>query len=156
MTSAVLNSVNAGWNVIDTAANYRWGRAEAAIGEAIQALRSGLGISTIQRSMLFVSTKAGFIDAELLAAAGKDAGSPDVADGSHCVHPACLQASLQRSLRQLKLSTVRFLRAPATASCASCWLCASLSTGGSNFWAQLLAPTDQCGCLFLSVFTAYI
>ena len=35
----MLNSVNAGWNVIDTAANYRGGRAEASIGEAVQALR---------------------------------------------------------------------------------------------------------------------
>jgi hypothetical protein len=38
VTTAVLDSVNAGWNVVDTAANYRGpGRAEAAIGEAMQA-----------------------------------------------------------------------------------------------------------------------
>ncbi|KAK9821777.1 hypothetical protein WJX81_000061 [Elliptochloris bilobata] len=109
VTTAVLNSLNAGWNVIDTAANYRWGRAEAAIGEAMQALRSGPGISTIQRTMLFVSTKAGFVDEELLAAAGIAAGSSDVADGSHCVHPKCLGASLDRSLRLLKMSTVDIL-----------------------------------------------
>ena len=109
MTTAVLNSVNAGWNVIDTAANYRGGRAEGAIGEAVQALRSGPGITTIQRSMLFVSTKAGYMDRELLSAAGLAEGSPDVADGPHCVHPRCLGASLGRSLRSLKLTAVRLL-----------------------------------------------
>ncbi len=71
-------------------------------------LRGSVGIvSTIQRAMLFVSTKAGYVDAELLAAAGKAAAPPDVADGPHCIAPACLQASLERSLRLLRLATVR-------------------------------------------------
>jgi len=73
-----------------------------------QVLRGSVGIvSTIQRAMLFVSTKAGYVDAELLAAAGKAAAPPDVADGPHCIAPACLQASLERSLRLLRLATVR-------------------------------------------------
>ena len=57
--------------------------------------------------MIFVSTKAGYVDAELLRAAGQAEGAPDVADGPHCVHPRCLGASLGRSLRSLKLATVR-------------------------------------------------
>ena len=141
----MLNSVNAGWNVIDTAANYRWGRAEAAIGEAVQALRSGPGISTIQRSMLFISTKAGFMDRELLAAAGMAEGTPDVADGMHCVHPRCLGASLGRSLRSLKLATVRWRKfylpwslrmriLVDEGSCSACSVCASLELKRQMRW----------------------
>ncbi len=46
-------SVNRGWNCIDTAANYRSGRGEAAVGHALLALRiANVGIT---RNMLFVS-----------------------------------------------------------------------------------------------------
>jgi aryl-alcohol dehydrogenase-like predicted oxidoreductase len=45
--------VNRGWNCIDTAANYRSGRGEAAVGHALLALRiANVGIT---RNMLFVS-----------------------------------------------------------------------------------------------------
>ena len=45
-------SVNRGWNVIDTASNYRGGRAEKAVGHALLALRTAsVGIT---RGMLFV------------------------------------------------------------------------------------------------------
>lgn len=71
--------------------------------------------------MLFVSTKAGYVDAELLRAAGLAEGSHDVADGPHCVHPRCLGASLGRSLRSLKLATVRSLaRILGTLLCVTC------------------------------------
>ena len=57
MVSALLKSVARGWNVIDTARNYRRGRAEAAIGEALVTLtRQGL-----RREQLFISTKAGYL-----------------------------------------------------------------------------------------------
>ena len=46
-------SVNRGWNCIDTASNYRSGRAEEAVGYALLALRiANVGIT---RNMLFVS-----------------------------------------------------------------------------------------------------
>lgn len=45
-------SVNRGWNVIDTAANYRNGRGEQAVGHALLGLRvANVGIT---RGMLFV------------------------------------------------------------------------------------------------------
>ena len=50
-------------NVIDTASNYRWGRAELAIGYALNSLQQGT--SGIQRSMLFISTKAGFLQEDI-------------------------------------------------------------------------------------------
>jgi aryl-alcohol dehydrogenase-like predicted oxidoreductase len=56
VVSALLKSVARGWNVIDTARNYRRGRAEAAVGEALMTLtRQGL-----RREQLFISTKAGY------------------------------------------------------------------------------------------------
>ena len=51
-----------GWNVIDTASNYRGGRGEKAIGYALTALHEQLGL---MREMLFVSTKAGFLQEDL-------------------------------------------------------------------------------------------
>jgi aryl-alcohol dehydrogenase-like predicted oxidoreductase len=51
-----------GWNVIDTASNYRGGRGERAIGYAMTALHEQLGLT---REMLFISTKAGFLQDEV-------------------------------------------------------------------------------------------
>jgi aryl-alcohol dehydrogenase-like predicted oxidoreductase len=51
-----------GWNVIDTASNYRGGRGERAIGYATTALHEQLGLT---REMLFISTKAGFLQDEV-------------------------------------------------------------------------------------------
>ena len=47
-----------GWNVIDTASNYRGGRGEKAVGYALAALRNQPGLT---REMLFISSKAGFL-----------------------------------------------------------------------------------------------
>lgn len=55
--SALIRSVARGWNVIDTARNYRSGRGEAAAGEAIATLLD----SGVRRGQLFVSTKAGYL-----------------------------------------------------------------------------------------------
>lgn len=51
-----------GWNVIDAASNYRGGRGERAIGYALTALHEQLGLT---REMLFISTKAGFLQDEV-------------------------------------------------------------------------------------------
>ena len=55
--SALLKSVARGLNVIDTARNYRRGRAEAAVGEALATLTS----RGLRREQLFISTKAGYL-----------------------------------------------------------------------------------------------
>jgi hypothetical protein len=58
VTNAIVKSVGDGWNVIDTASNYRDGRAEVSVGAALHALRM---TGAVQRSELFVSTKAGYV-----------------------------------------------------------------------------------------------
>ncbi|GAB4820952.1 hypothetical protein N2152v2_007998 [Parachlorella kessleri] len=129
VANAVIQSVAKGLNVIDTAANYRWGRAEQSVGQALLTLRM---TGAAQREMLFVSTKAGYAAGKApqgdlllepamaaqhgtmpllandilgsLQAAGKIVAS-DVVSG-HCMHPACLEASLERSLESLGLEAV--------------------------------------------------
>ena len=50
--SEVLCSVHKGWNCIDTASNYRSGKAELAVGHALRSLfTANVGIS---RDMLFL------------------------------------------------------------------------------------------------------
>lgn len=68
-----------------------------AVGEALRALRAG---GAVEREQLFVSTKAGFPRAGLLERVLQGGGitAADVAGGSHCMHPAYLQASLDGSL----------------------------------------------------------
>lgn len=48
--------------MIDTASNYRGGRGEKAVGYALTALQGSLGLT---REMLFISTKAGFLQDEV-------------------------------------------------------------------------------------------
>ena len=57
LLNTVVKAVAEGLNVIDTAPNYRGGRAEAAVGSALHSLRMTSGA---EREMLFVSTKAGY------------------------------------------------------------------------------------------------
>ena len=97
-----------GRNVIDTAINYRDGRAEKAVGRALQTLIKMPGFS---RDMLFVSTKAGFTDVQLLQRLliSEKVEAAEVQGGIHCIAPACLQASLDQSLASLGLQTVLFL-----------------------------------------------
>lgn len=48
--------------MIDTASNYRGGKGEKAVGYALTALQEKLGLT---REMLFISTKAGFLQDEV-------------------------------------------------------------------------------------------
>ena len=75
------------------------------MGRALQALRSVPGLT---REMLFISTKSGFMNDTLLPALlhmGRIKPT-DVLSGSHCIHPACLEASLERSLKAMNIGTV--------------------------------------------------
>ncbi|GLC52659.1 hypothetical protein PLESTB_000654400 [Pleodorina starrii] len=120
VAAAVIHSVVNGWNVIDTASNYRWGRAESSIGAALDSLLAGAAtrdflaeqqyFSDVTRSMLFISTKAGFTDEalvrELVQAKQLDRRA---ASGGHSMAPAYLVASLNASLARLNLQTVDLL-----------------------------------------------
>ena len=61
------SNVTRGWNVIDTAHNYRGGRGEKAIGYALTALHEQLGFT---REMVFISTKAGFLQEDVKTQVG--------------------------------------------------------------------------------------
>lgn len=100
----------AGGNVFDTAANYRAGQSERALGEAFRDL---------PREAIFVSTKAGYLplgDGESDEAprnwfnrvlAGPGILAPgDVVDGCHAMTPKYLRHQLGVSLRALGLDKV--------------------------------------------------
>lgn len=108
--NAIIRCVGDGWNVVDTAAVYRGGRGETAVGRALRALHLTGGC---RRDQIFVSTKAGVevSDADMLqlvvaegAMSSSDIVSSD--EGIFCLHPAWLEFSLSRSLRLLQLQTV--------------------------------------------------
>ena len=75
------------------------------MGRALQALRTVPGLT---REMLFISTKSGFMNETLLAALLHKGRikQTDVLSGSHCIHPTCLEASLERSLKAMNIGTV--------------------------------------------------
>lgn len=99
-------------NVIDTAINYRYQKAERAVRAALPAL-----LQEYQREELFLCTKAGYIPED--ADSGETAGqllerlvgqklieSGDVVGQAHCMHPKFLEFSLNQSLTNLGVDTV--------------------------------------------------
>ena len=92
-------------NVIDTASNYRDGRAQKAVGKAVHALRLS---GKIDRKALFFSTKAGFVDQTILQKlkSRSKIHEGDILGGASCIHPVCLEDSLRTSLQDMQLETV--------------------------------------------------
>jgi len=113
--SAVIESVMSGViNVIDTAINYRYQRAERSVGRALRRLfKKGFS-----RDEIFISTKNGYLtgDGDL----GEDVfehvkrtlidpgviSVNDIVAGIHCMTPAFLENQLNRSLENLGLKTI--------------------------------------------------
>ncbi|KAG2500333.1 hypothetical protein HYH03_001909 [Edaphochlamys debaryana] len=140
VAAAVIESVLNGWNVIDTASNYRYGHAETAIGSALDALLSGGAAqdflqeheygSDTTRDMLFIATKAGYTDEAFVKRLVEDRviARHDVVNG-HCLAPAYVNASVHASLRRMNLATVDlvYLHNPAEAQ---------LQTAGKSAFAQ--------------------
>jgi len=108
---AIALALRSGVNHVDTAVNYRCGRAERVVGEAIRD-------SPVDRDAVVVATKGGFLpfDGErpddpaayvrdrFLAEGVVDAD--DLANGSHAIAPGYLEWSLDRSLDRLGLDAV--------------------------------------------------
>lgn len=70
-------------------------------------MRALTALPGFSRDMLFVSTKAGFLETaalQRLLASGEVAAG-DVQGGISCIAPACLAASLRHSLNALSLET---------------------------------------------------
>ena len=104
-------ALRSGVNHVDTAANYRCGRAERVVGEAVRN-------SPIDRDAVVVATKGGFVpfDGERPSDPGayvRDrfvepgiVDRDDLASGSHAITPKFLEWSLDRSLERLGLDTI--------------------------------------------------
>ncbi len=104
-------------NVIDTAINYRYQRAERSIGRALARLHQ----AGVPREELFVATKAGYfapdgessltpeawIEQELVQTGVLDPAV--VVDGCHAMSPAYLEDQLERSRKNLGLETIDLL-----------------------------------------------
>src|SRR5919197_4172030 len=112
---AVARALELGFNVFDTAVNYRHQRSERSIGAALAALTAG---GAVQRDEVVVATKGGFIpfDTEL----PRDPGSyfietylrsgilrpDDVVANSHSMTPRYLGDQIERSRRNLGVETI--------------------------------------------------
>jgi aryl-alcohol dehydrogenase-like predicted oxidoreductase len=102
-------------NVVDTAINYRYQRAERSVGRALQRL---LGRGGIRRDEVFVASKAGYLapDAEARLPADqwieRELLKPgilrpeEVVDESHAMSPRYLADQFERSRRNLGLATI--------------------------------------------------
>ena len=105
-------------NVIDTAINYRYQRAERSIGRALSGLFEGKGVS---RDEVFVATKVGYfapdgelglapeewVERELIGPGILDPA--DVVDACHAMSPSYLKDQVERSRRNLGLATLDLL-----------------------------------------------
>jgi aryl-alcohol dehydrogenase-like predicted oxidoreductase len=112
---AVTRALERGFNVVDTAVNYRHQRSERAVGAAIADL---VARGTLARDEIVVSTKGGYIpfDGTMPADPGRyvvdtyvEPGivQPDeIVGGVHCMAPRYLEDQIGRSRANLGLATV--------------------------------------------------
>ncbi len=113
-TESVIAAVEGGFNVVDSAINYRFQRSERSIGAALkQLLTRGLS-----REEIIVCTKAGFLtpDGEMPADIDEYFAREylsaqlfvpeEVAQGCHCLAPAFLANQLERSRKNLGVECV--------------------------------------------------
>ena len=108
---AIVTALENGCNVLDTAPDYRCGRAEAVVGDALAA-------ADVDRDAVMLATKGGFVPFD-----GERPDDPaayvrerfvepgivdpeDLARGSHAITPAFLEAMLDRSLDALGVEAV--------------------------------------------------
>lgn len=113
-TDAAIAAVEGGFNVIDTAINYRLQRSERSIGAALRELFAG----GFHRDEIVLCTKAGFLTPEGSMPADAndyfqrefiDRGIfrvEDIAAGCHCMTPTYLADQLERSLGNLGVASV--------------------------------------------------
>jgi len=124
VVEAIVQAVQGGVNVIDTAVNYRLQQGERCVGRALQKLLGPDATGGLSREALFISTKAGFVPGDYrvtedkeegmkkTAAALVESGVPveEICDGfKHCLHPKALDILLAKSLDNLGIDTVDLL-----------------------------------------------
>lgn len=122
---AVRNAVRNGVNVIDTAANYRYCKAERTIGAA---LRSLFAENAMRRSDVFLCTKIGYVtedpdrnmsvtqvieecvkESRKLEWRGKEITPEAFLAEMHSIHPGYLNYQLEKSLSNLGIGTIDVL-----------------------------------------------
>jgi aryl-alcohol dehydrogenase-like predicted oxidoreductase len=102
--TAVRRALELGWNVVDSAINYRHQRSERSVGEALRALVTGAAVA---REEVLLTTKGGFLPhtAESYLRAGLvEAG--DIVGDAHCIAPRFLADQLDRSRANLGVETI--------------------------------------------------
>lgn len=112
---AVARALERGFNVIDTAVNYRHQRSERAVGAA---LREQLDRGGLRRDEVVVATKGGYIPLDAEAEADPRTyitetylrpgiiRPEEVVGGAHCMTPRYLDDQIERSRRNLGLATI--------------------------------------------------
>jgi len=109
--AALVAGLESGANLIDTAVNYRCGRSERVVGEALDG-------ADVDREAVVIATKGGFVPFD--GARPDDPAAyvrrtfvengplapADLARGSHAITPAFLDAMLGRSLARLGVESV--------------------------------------------------
>ncbi|WP_225333597.1 aldo/keto reductase [Halomicrobium urmianum] len=108
---AIVEALESGSNVVDTAINYRHQRSERVVGDAVEA-------ADVDREAVLVATKGGFVpfDGERPDDPGQyvleeyvEPGivdREDLARGQHCIAPDFLDDQLDRSLENLGLDAI--------------------------------------------------
>jgi aryl-alcohol dehydrogenase-like predicted oxidoreductase len=111
----VVRSLELGFNVVDSAVNYRHQRSERSIGAALHAL---IDAGKLRRDEVVIATKGGFIPFDGSVPADRDAyltetyvrsgvlQPRDVVAACHCITPRYLADQLERSRRNLDLETI--------------------------------------------------
>lgn len=112
VTEAVVQAVQQGINLIDTAINYRYQHGERSVGAGIQQL---INQGIVSREEIVVCTKGGFIPhpdraqwfrKTYLESSDFNLQPEDFVAQCHCMHPAYLRDQLDRSLSNLGLASV--------------------------------------------------
>jgi len=113
VADAVVESVKKGINLIDTAINYRFERAERSINEALQRL---VRVEGFARDEIVVCSKGGYLPVgqdpigwfrkEYVNKKKFKVKIADLAAGCHCMHPDYLRDQLEHSLTNLGVSCI--------------------------------------------------
>jgi aryl-alcohol dehydrogenase-like predicted oxidoreductase len=113
-TAAVVAAVEGGFNVVDTAINYRFQRSERSVGAALRELLA----KGFSRDEIVLCTKAGFLTPDGALPPDPNEyfslefiekgifGPADIAAGCHCMTPRYLEDQLERSRRNLGVQCV--------------------------------------------------
>jgi len=112
VAKTVVQSIEGGINVIDTAINYRRQHGEKSIGAALQNI---IAKGKYNRDELILCTKGGFLpypdgsrwfQSEYVDRVKDAIKMSDLVSNCHCIHPSYLYDQLNRSLENLGLETI--------------------------------------------------